>query len=118
MRKMHYLVLSVMCLSLSGCGHTTGGVAPSTEPLVPGSYQELGWVHGQDCANWLLGLIPLGNGNETKDAVADAMTKVPGTSALVKVSADTYSQFFFVFTRACTQVQELRSHPSNPFGLE
>jgi hypothetical protein len=111
MRKTLYLVLTVMCLSLSSCGHTTGGVAPSTEPLAPGSYKELGWVHGQDCANFLLSLIPLGNGNETKDAVADAMTKAPGASALVKVSADTYSNNFIVFSRVCTQVQGVAVAP-------
>ena len=111
MRKSLFVVLPLMCLLLSSCGHTTGGVASSTEPLAPGSYKELGWVHGQDCANWLLGFIPLGNGNETKDAVADAMTKKPGASALVNVSADTYYQWFIVFSRACTQVQGVAVAP-------
>jgi hypothetical protein len=51
-----------------------------------------------------LGLIPLSDGNETKDAVADALKKTPGATALVKVSADTYSQHFILFARVCTQV--------------
>jgi len=113
MRKSLFLVLSLMCLFISSCGHTTGGVASSTEPLAPGSYKELGWVHGQDCANWILGFIPISNGNETKDAVADAISKKPGASALVNVSADTYFQFFFVFTRACTQVQGIAVAPKS-----
>ena len=111
MKKSIFVALPLMCLFLSSCGHTTGGVAASTEPLAPGSYRELGWVHGQDCANWILGFIPISNGNETKDAVADAISKKPGATALINVSADTFFQFFFVFTRACTQVQGIAVTP-------
>jgi hypothetical protein len=104
MRKIFFMMLPLMCLLVSSCGHISGGVAPSTEPLVPGSYRELGPAQGQDCVYYLLGFIPLSDGNETKDAVADALTKAPGASALVKVSVDTYSQYFIVFSRVCTQV--------------
>ena len=103
MRKIILFVLPLICL-LSSCTHISGGVAPSTEPLVPGSYREIGLVHGQDCMYALLGFIPLTGGNETKDAVADAMTKISGASSLVRVSADTYSQYFILFSRVCTQV--------------
>ena len=91
--------------------HTTGGVAPSTEPLVPGSYREIGPVQGQDCMYALLGFIPFTGGNETKDAVADALTKAPGASSLVKVSADTYSEYFIIFSRVCTQVNGVAVAP-------
>jgi hypothetical protein len=104
MRKTLFILLPLMCFLVSSCGHISGGVAPSTEPLVPGSYRELGPTQGQDCVYYLLGFIPLSDGNETKDAVADALTKVPGASALVKVSVDTYSQYFIVYSRVCTQV--------------
>ena len=104
MRKTYFFVLPLLCLLVSSCGHITGGVAPSTEPLAPGSYRELGQVTGQDCVYYLLGLIPLSDGNETKDAVADALTKAPGATALVKVSSDTYTQHFILIARACTQV--------------
>lgn len=104
MRKSLLFVLPAICLLLSSCGHITGGVAPSTEPLAPGSYRELGQVKGQDCVYYLLGIIPLSDGNETKDAVADALTKAPGATALVKVSSDTYTQHFILIARACTQV--------------
>lgn len=104
MRKTLFLALPLMCLLLSSCGHISGGVAASTEPLAPGSYRELGPVHGQDCVYHLLGIIPLSDGNETKDAVADALKQTAGATALVKVSADTYYQNFIIVTRSCTQV--------------
>ncbi|RNC65096.1 MAG: hypothetical protein ED859_17835 [Desulfuromonadales bacterium] len=98
-------VFAVACLALiSGCASISGGVAPSTVPLNPGSYRELGPVAGEDCVYYLLGFIPLRAGNETRNAVADAMGKTSGTTALVNVSVDTYSQYFVIVSRACTQV--------------
>jgi hypothetical protein len=89
---------------LTGCATISGGVAPSTTPLTPGSYQEMGSVRGTDCVYYLLGFIPLTTGNETRDAVANAMAQVPGATALTNVSVDTYSQYFILFSRVCTQV--------------
>jgi len=71
MKKM-LAVLALISL-LAGCGHMTGGVAPSNIPLAPNSYTELGPVRGEDCVYHILGLIPVGNGNETKDALANAL---------------------------------------------
>jgi hypothetical protein len=110
MRKLVLAALPLIGL-LAGCGHTTGGVSPSTEPLIPGSYREIGPVSGEDCVYHLLGLIPLSDGNETKDAVADALKKSPGATALVKVSADTYGQHFILFARICTQVNGIAVTP-------
>lgn len=104
------LPLAVMAL-LSGCGHITGGTSPSTEPLEPGSYREMGSVRGQDCVGYLLGFIPLSDGNETKMAVADALKRAPGATALIKVTADTYSQHFIVYARVCTQVDGVAVAP-------
>lgn len=108
MQKRRFLVLPLVGLLLSwlvtGCGHISGGAAPSTEPLTPGSYRELGPVSGEDCVGYILGLIPISNGNETKDAIAEALKKSPGATALVKVTADTYSQHYIVYARVCTQV--------------
>jgi hypothetical protein len=103
MWKKVLFVLALVCV-VAGCGHHTGGLAPSSEPLAPGSYTELGPVQGEDCVYHFLGLIPLSNGNETKDAVANALSKAPGATALVKVTADTYAQHFIIFSRVCTQV--------------
>lgn len=110
MRRLGLAVLPLIGI-LGGCGHISGGAAPSTEPLTPGSYREIGPVRGQDCVGYLLGFIPLSDGNETKDAVADALKKAPGATALVKVTADTYSQNFIVYARVCTQVDGVAVAP-------
>jgi hypothetical protein len=110
MRRGLLFVLPLIGL-LSGCAQISGGIAPSTEPLSPGSYREIGPVQGDDCVYALLGIIPLTDSNETKDAVADALKKVSGATALVKVSVDTYSQYFILFSRTCTQVDGVAVAP-------
>ena len=110
MRKLCLAVLPLIGI-LGGCGHISGGASPSTEPLTPGSYREIGAVRGEDCVGYLLGIIPLSDGNETKDAIADALRKSPGATALVKVSADTFSQHFIVYSRVCTQVDGVAVAP-------
>ncbi len=84
--------------------HHPGGVAPSTKPIAPGSYTVLGKVRGQDCVYYLLGIIPVTGGNETRSAVADALDKKKIADALVEVTVDGYFQYFIFFSRACTQV--------------
>jgi hypothetical protein len=103
MKALTLATLAVLVLA-AGCSHHSGGIAPSTTPLEPGSYEVLGPVGGRDCVYRLLGLIPLSNGNETRTALQDALAKRPGTTALVQVTSDTYSQFWIVFGRTCTQV--------------
>ncbi len=88
----------------TGCMHHPGGIAPSTRPLAPGGYTELGKVRGQDCVYHLLGFIPVTGGNETRNAVEDALRMKPLADALVEVTVDGYFQYFILFSRACTQV--------------
>lgn len=105
MKSLVVLWLGALGLALgTGCSHISGGIAPSTIPIEPGSYEVLGPVGGRDCVYRLFGIIPLSNGNETRSAMQDALAKRPGTTALIQVSSDTYSQFWVVFTRSCTQV--------------
>ena len=98
------LVLVGLLLLGSGCAHQAGGIAPSTIPLSPGGYTVIEDVVGQDCVYYLLGILPLSNGNETHTAVEDALASAAGADALVGVTADTYSQNFIIITRGCTQV--------------
>ena len=90
--------------STAGCMHHPGGIAPSTKPLAPGGYTELGKVRGQDCVYHLLGLIPITGGNEMRHAVEDALHTKPLADALVEVTVDGYYQYFILFSRASTQV--------------
>ncbi len=105
MKRMLVVMIAVLLtMMIAGCVHSTGGVAPSNIPLAPGSYKELAIVGGKDCVYYLFGVIPLTGGNETRTALNRALLSRPGTMALVNVTADTYSQFFIVFSRTCTQV--------------
>jgi hypothetical protein len=101
---MSRFIIVLSLLLLSGCYHHAGGIAPSTKPLSPNGYTIIGKVEGRDCVYHLLGLIPLSNGNELREALADAMNKRPYADALIEVTADTYFQWWLLFTRGCTQV--------------
>jgi hypothetical protein len=98
------VLVLLLPLLAAGCMHASGGVAPSNVPLAPGSYNELGPVHGDDCRYALLGILPLSGGNETRRAVAEAIAAKPGATALVNVSADTFHQFWILLSRHCTEV--------------
>jgi hypothetical protein len=98
------LLLITIAVFFTGCGHMTGGVAPSNIPLTPNSYTELGPVRGCDCVYYILGVIPISGGNETKKALADALLQKPETKALVNITSDNYSMNFLLFSKICTQV--------------
>ena len=98
------LITFTLLLGLSGCTHYSGGIAASTTPLTAGAYQTLGEVEGSDCVYSLLGMIPLSSGNETRKAIQDAISQKEGATALIEVTSDTYSQFYILYGRTCTQV--------------
>jgi hypothetical protein len=102
--KIGTVVVLLTALITGGCMHHPGGISASTKPLSPGGYTELGKVRGQDCVYHLLGFIPVTGGNETRNAVADALAKKPLADALIDVTVDGYFQYFVLFSRACTQV--------------
>lgn len=90
------LITLAFSTTLSGCAHTSGGIAASNIPLAPGSYRILGKTEGSDCRYKLLGIIPLTGGNETNIALEDALTKIPGATALIQITSDTYSQHWIL----------------------
>jgi hypothetical protein len=77
---------------------------PSSEPIAPGSYEKIGDVSGQDCLWKLLGLLPLSSGNTMQGAMREALQDKDGTDALVQVTADTFTEFYIIVSRECTQV--------------
>jgi hypothetical protein len=91
-------------VGLSGCLHQAVAIAPSSEPLAPGSYDKLGPVSGSDCLWKLLGLLPITSGNTLQGAMRDALEEVPETDALVQVTADSFQQYWILISRECTQV--------------
>jgi len=101
---MRLALLLSSFLFLSGCMHHPIALVPSTKPLAPNGYTVVGTVHGEDCAHYLLGIIPLSNGNELHEAIADAMKKKPMADAMTEVTVDFYWQWWILFSRVCTQV--------------
>jgi hypothetical protein len=106
-KKISIIIIVLTCIVLTyGCAHISGGVAPSTIPLTPGTYKTVGEVKGEDCVYRLLGIIPLSAGNETRSAVRNAIAEASAFKAiaLIDVSVDTYTQSFILFGWTCTQV--------------
>ncbi|MEQ9504159.1 MAG: hypothetical protein RIT81_45310 [Deltaproteobacteria bacterium] len=101
---MKRLLLPVLLALAPGCIHQAVAIAPSSEPLAPGSYEKIGRVSGQDCLWKLFGLIPVTTGNTLGGAMSDAIAERPNTDALVQVTADAFTQYWVVISRECTQV--------------
>ena len=103
MRLLRAAILALLP-TLTGCFHTAVAIAPSSEPLAPGSYDKLGSVSGQDCLWKLFGLIPFTTGNTLGGAMGDAIAENGAADALVQVTADSFTQYWIVVSRECTQV--------------
>jgi hypothetical protein len=95
-------ILSAVVLA-SGCAHTPGGIAASTTPIEGRKYVNLGRVVSTDSRLMLFGLIPLTGSNTTREAI-DAAVKGHGGDAMINVTVESYSQFWFVLTRLVTNV--------------
>ena len=98
-------LLTLVLLVLAGCTHSPGGIAPSTIPLAPGGYTVLKeHVSGSDCRVAILGLIPVSGGNQTDQAIREAILSAPGATALVNVSSDAYTAYWILWSQSCTVV--------------
>ena len=86
---------------------------PSTKPLAPGGYQEIGPVEETDCIWYLFSVLPITSGNDMQGAMRDAI-KRSGGDALIQVTAETYYQNFILLSRYCTIIQgiSVRSSPA------
>ncbi|MEN8158665.1 MAG: hypothetical protein ABFS41_01190 [Myxococcota bacterium] len=113
MRIVSIGMAALLMLTLAGCMHAPGGIAPSTIPLAPGGYTVVKEdVRGRDCRVAILGLIPVTSGNKTSNAVRSALSKAPGATALVNVTSDAYTQFWILWSNACTEVRGTAVTPS------
>jgi len=102
--KFSALVVILLLFVVTGCAHVPGGIAASSTPLEGKEYVILGKATGQDSLYYLLGLIPLSNSNTTPEALANAVSS-RGGDAMINVTVESYSQWFFVVTRVVTTVQ-------------
>lgn len=111
------VMMSVVAMLTTGCIRSPIAMMPSTKPLEPGSFTELGAVEESDCIWYLFSIIPVTTGNNMQSAMRDAIKKT-GADALVQVTAETYYQNFLLISRFCTIIQgvAVRSNqaPANP----
>src|SRR5512146_1227243 len=98
------LLLSAIALLASGCIRTPVAMMPSTKPLAPGGYTEIGPVEETDCLWYLFSFLPITSGNNMQGAMRDAIKRMGG-DALIQVTAETYYQNFIVVSRYCTIIQ-------------
>jgi hypothetical protein len=96
--------LALSGLLFAGCIRTPIAMMPSTKPLAPGSYAELGPVEETDCLWFLFSVIPITTGNDFQAAMRDAIRQKKG-DALIQVTAEAYYQNFLLVSRYCTIVQ-------------
>jgi hypothetical protein len=54
----------------------------------------------------------LATGNNTANAVADAIDDAPGATALVGVTSDSYSEFWILWRNTCTEVRGTAVKPN------
>jgi hypothetical protein len=109
---MNKLLVLVLAVFASGCIRNPIAMMPSTKPLAPGSFTEIGPVEETDCLWYLFSVIPITTGNNMQGAMRDAISK-SGGDALVQVTAETYYQNFILLSRYCTIIQgvAVRSTP-------
>jgi hypothetical protein len=81
------LLLSSLALGLAGCTSAPASIAPSTTPLVPGTYTVIGEAEGSAMGVSIIG-IPVAGLRQMGEARDEAL-KLSGGDALINVAADT-----------------------------
>ena len=96
--------LGLVACFITGCATTPGGIAASSTPLEGRSYQVLGYTESTDSLISLFGIIPVSRHNSIRDAIQAAARRVNG-DALIEVTAESYSQYWILFSRHVTRVE-------------
>ncbi len=105
MRLMNLFVCTgLAAILLSGCAMMPGGVAPSNTPINGRSYIELGRTDQTDSRIYLLGVLPISDANNTRDAINKAIASHNG-DALINITVEAYSQYWILFSRYVTRVE-------------
>jgi len=97
-------VAGVAACFMAGCATMPGGIAPSSTPLEGRSYQVLGYTESTDSQVKLFMLIPVSRHNSIRDAIQSAARRAGG-DALIEVTVESYTQYWFLFSRHITRVE-------------
>ena len=103
--RLFRLVFCIFCLfAITGCAHIPGGVAPSNIPIDGREYYVIGHAKATDSVVRLLGIIPLSGSNSLSSAVQECIVS-RGGDAMIGITAESYSQFWILFTRDIIMVE-------------
>lgn len=105
MKSISALIGSILLLALlSGCAMVPGGVAPSNTPLEGRAYTVIGPVKKTDSRIYLLGFLPVSGANTIRDAIDESIRARKG-DAMINITVEAYSQYWFLFSRYVTRVE-------------
>jgi len=100
-RAMQFLWLSLL-LWPAGCQVFPMAIAPSTTPLEPGRYTELGPARGDSTGYYIL-FFPVSPRSSLERATAEALESTQA-DALINVTADVKMTYLIVFNFITTTV--------------
>lgn len=104
LRVMTLGSLGLMACLVTGCATNPGGISASSTPLEGRSYTVLGYTEATDSRICLFGIIPVSPHNSIRDAIQEAARRVGG-DALIEVTAESYTQYWILFSRDITRVE-------------
>lgn len=107
--KKSLLIIFVVLLTVlaAGCMHAPAGLAASSKPLNPDDYEMLGHAEGSSSYMSVFGALPLG-APDYDAAIKDAISKVPGGTALINVRAyQSYTYVLFVAFHKLTVIGDV-----------
>ena len=104
MKSALFAAISLMLLLAVGCAHTPGGIAASTVPIDGRDYMILGPAKATSTAVYLFNFLPVSGSSSLRDA-KNAAIRSKGADALIDVTAESYSQFWIIFSKSTIMVE-------------
>ena len=104
MKSALFAVFSLLLLFAVGCAHTPGGIAASTVPIDGRKYIVLGPAKATSTAVYLFNFLPVSGSSSLRDA-KNAAIRSKGADALIDVTAESYSQFWIIFSKSTIMVE-------------
>ena len=104
MKSVLFAALSLLLLFAAGCAHIPGGIAPSTMPIDGRKYIVLGPAKATSSAVYLFNFIPVSGSSSLREAKTSAI-RSQGADALIDVTAESYSQFWILFSKSTIMVE-------------
>jgi hypothetical protein len=103
-RVARFLLPVFVIALLSGCINSPGGIAPSNIPLGGREYRVVGPVATSSSSIRLFMILPVSSPNSIRAAM-DAAMRQRSADALIDITVERYTQYWFLFSRHVTSVR-------------